>query len=133
MSGNCLKRADGLAPLTRLTFLCLAFNEILSLAGLSVLRSLVTLDVSHNHVSTLRGLDNLSALTSLNASHNALAAPEEINLLRRCDDAITFQCSWNSVETVLAVTCLFFCTGGACLILRLQDVPNLVVNMLFCL
>lgn len=85
MSGNCLKRADGLAPLTRLTFLCLAFNEILSLTGLSVLRSLAALDVSHNHVSTLRGLDNLSALTSLDASHNALAAPEEINLLRRCE------------------------------------------------
>jgi Leucine-rich repeat (LRR) protein len=85
MSGNCLKRTDGLAPLTRLTFLCLAFNEILSLTGLSVLRSLVSLDVSHNHVSTLRGLDNLSVLTCLDASHNALVAPEEINLLRRCD------------------------------------------------
>ena len=85
LSGNCLKRADGLAPLTRLSFLCLAFNEILSLSGLSVLRNLASLDVSHNHVSTLRGLDNLSALTNLDASHNALAAPEEINLLRRCD------------------------------------------------
>ena len=84
MSGNCLKRVDGLSPLTRLTFLCLAFNEILNLSGLSVLSSLAALDVSHNHVSSLRGLDNLSSLTSLDASHNALAAAEEINLLRRC-------------------------------------------------
>jgi hypothetical protein len=84
LSDNCLKRTGGLAPLTQLTALCLAFNEILSLLGLSALRTLAQLDVSHNHVSSLRGLENLSALTRLDASHNALAAPEDINLLRRC-------------------------------------------------
>lgn len=83
LSGSCLKRCDGIAPLTRLTSLSLAFNEILSLTGMSVLMKLVILDVSHNHIGSLRGLDRLSALTFLDASHNALSEPDEINLLRR--------------------------------------------------
>lgn len=83
LSGSCLKRCDGIAPLTRLTALSLAFNEILSLTGISALQRISTLDVSHNHVSSLRGLERLSALTFLDASHNAVAELDEINFLRR--------------------------------------------------
>eukprot|EP00892_Ulva_mutabilis_P012060 jgi/Ulvmu1/9226/UM005_0326.1 len=82
-SGGCLKRCDGIAPLTRLTALSMAFNEILSLTGLSVLQRITLLDVSHNHISSLRGLDRLSALTFLDASHNAVTEPDDMNLLRR--------------------------------------------------
>lgn len=83
LSGSCLKRCDGIAPLTRLTALSLAFNEILSLTGISALQRISTLDVSHNHVSSLRGLERLSALTFLDASHNAIAELDEMNFLRR--------------------------------------------------
>lgn len=83
LSGSCLKRCDGIAALTRLTALSLAFNEILSLTGISELQRIAILDVSHNHISSLRGLDRLSSLTFLDASHNAVADPDEMNLLRR--------------------------------------------------
>lgn len=83
LSGSCLKRCDGIAPLTRLTALSLAFNEILSLTGISALQRISTLDVSHNHVSALRGLERLSALTFLDASHNAISELDEMNFLRR--------------------------------------------------
>ena len=95
LSGNLIKKIDGIENFTMLEALNLSNNKINSLKGFESLNNLKILSLRNNEIADLDGLDQLKNLTRIDLSGNSQISeiPEYITTLPSLESIVLSNCN----------------------------------------